>query len=72
MKQFIFIAGFASFIAGCLGLNNNTFYDVTNGDKILKCYINNEERVIDKSKIESYSDGVWYFNNGYSKSCKVE
>lgn len=45
--------------------------DVKSGNKTLVCVIDNEKKTIDPKLVEGYSDGVWFFTNGYSKSCVV-
>lgn len=45
--------------------------DVKSGNKTLVCNIDNEKKKIDPKLVEDHSDGVWYFTNGYSKSCTV-
>ena len=45
--------------------------DIKSGNKTLVCNIDNEEKKIDPKLVEDHSDGVWFFTNGYSKSCAV-
>lgn len=43
--------------------------EVQQGTKVITCNIDGYMKTIDPEKVTDYSDGTWYFTNGYSKSC---
>lgn len=51
----------------------NIFFEVKNGERVLTCHMKDGERVIKPEKIVSFDmeNRVWFFVNGSSKTCKI-
>lgn len=46
--------------------------DVKQGTKVLVCNIDGFDKAVDPKKVTDYSDGTWFFTNGYSRTCKLK
>jgi hypothetical protein len=67
--------------AGALGLallycaltesDRKMLKQVKNGEKYLICNFKDGERVVNPDVITGFNDGVWIFDNGYAKNCRV-
>lgn len=45
--------------------------EVQQGTKVLSCRIDGYAKTVDPKKVTDYSDGTWFFTNGYSKTCTM-
>lgn len=74
VKRVMFLVGLP-LLSVCLfilsQLDRQYVDDIKSGNKTLVCNIDNEKKTIDPKMVEDYSEGVWFFTNGYSKSCTV-
>ena len=46
--------------------------DVKQGTKVLVCNIDGYDKPVDPEKVTDYSDGTWFFINGYSRTCTLK
>lgn len=76
LKFLPLIALFCASLSGCDQYASDKLAAVQSGNKILKCKISKEYKVIDKSKVTGYielnGNYVWEFTNGYAQNCIVE
>ena len=48
----------------------NIYNSIKSGEYDLECNMHDGTRIIKPDLVTGYSDGVWEFENGLSKSCK--
>lgn len=51
--------------------DDSKLISVWNNEASLSCHFKDGERVVPSDLVEDFSDGVWYFTNGHSKTCKL-
>lgn len=44
---------------------------VLNGEALLECHMHDGIRIIDTHKIVEFFEGVWLFEDGYAKQCRI-
>lgn len=44
---------------------------VQRGELALVCSFKNGKRTIEPSRVISYTDGAWVFDNGYARNCEI-
>ena len=44
---------------------------VLSGEALLECHMSDGIRIIDTHKIIEHMDGVWFFEDGYAKQCRI-
>ena len=50
---------------------SSELYAVQSGEVELVCVLKDGERVIAPSQVTGLMDGVWLFQNGHARNCKV-
>lgn len=46
---------------------NPVLSSVKSGESTLNC----NDRVVDKEMVTDFSDGIWFFKDGYAKNCEI-
>lgn len=68
------IIAFIVIICSAAWLNHSLsseLYAVQAGELTLVCVMKDGERAIDPDKVVDLVDGVWVFENGHARNCKV-
>lgn len=67
MKKYILCGLILTGCATALAYNP-VLKSVKSGDKVLVCNGN----IVEPDLVEDFSDGTWFFINGYAKNCEVK